>query len=794
MYRVLSLVLWLRSVLVVAAALSCLSARSFGQEEVPSVQKLASDLLEGSREQRREAAYRLSQMGPAAAPALDALVRALDDRDRQVWFYSIDAIANMGEAAAAAVPKLIHDLGTRDRQRWYRTAFALGRIGEPAFEQVVEALDDENEWRRAGAALALSFNPELARRARTELAEHLGDGSEFVRHQVVLAMGAAGESAVPLVLQALRSDDSVRVQTALEVVARLRPQQRDVVREVQRLAQTDDPAVRTQALSALAELRPTLNETIERLVLEALQDENNEVRFAAMDVVLAYGEDAAPLVPALASLTTQVKGERRAELAALFERLGPTAATAAQQLVLAYLQSSEMGARAALSQTIAALGPAAADAVRSVVEEQGDSAADAVQLLAPLGEAGARTLVELASSAPARVRVTALRNLAELEELPREAAEALMTAMRDKDPAVRAAALVAVAKQAERLDLDRNRVVQIAEGAARASEPDLQPAGVYALLRLAKVENAVAAARNVLQTGTPAAKRAALSAIADRSELSADLVPQVATLLREAEDPELLASALRILAAQPAEQLRPAAAEIARIASEAPNAQVRQQAGALAVKLARAGGYSAEQKLRLAASLARDREVAIRAEAARLLATIGPRKPAQKLLLDLMRDEAEAVRVEAVRACPKVYRGAEAARVLAKALEQEPEWTARREIFRTLGEMGADAVDAVPVILRRLRVRDDTADALRAIRQIRRAPKEAEPLLIQMLRSRDRRLQVTAAVLLGTYDPPPTDKSLIPRLQRILDQLPDLPQLKQAVQRTIRRIEAASRQ
>jgi HEAT repeat protein len=55
---------------------------------------------------RNAAAYEISGMGPAAAPAVPALIAALDDPEASVRFPVTVALAEIGPAAKAAVPRL----------------------------------------------------------------------------------------------------------------------------------------------------------------------------------------------------------------------------------------------------------------------------------------------------------------------------------------------------------------------------------------------------------------------------------------------------------------------------------------------------------------------------------------------------------------------------------------------------------------------------------------------------------------------------------------------------------------
>jgi hypothetical protein len=65
------------------------------------------DLQEAAAPQSRNAAaYEISGMGPAAAPAVPALITALDDPDPAVRFPVTVALGEIGPAAKAAVPRL----------------------------------------------------------------------------------------------------------------------------------------------------------------------------------------------------------------------------------------------------------------------------------------------------------------------------------------------------------------------------------------------------------------------------------------------------------------------------------------------------------------------------------------------------------------------------------------------------------------------------------------------------------------------------------------------------------------
>jgi hypothetical protein len=65
-----------------------------------------ADLKAESPQTRNAAAYEIAGMGPAAAPAVPDLIKALDDPVAAVRFPATVALMEIGPAAKAAVPRL----------------------------------------------------------------------------------------------------------------------------------------------------------------------------------------------------------------------------------------------------------------------------------------------------------------------------------------------------------------------------------------------------------------------------------------------------------------------------------------------------------------------------------------------------------------------------------------------------------------------------------------------------------------------------------------------------------------
>ena len=80
-----------------------------GEEPVTGgrpLSELIADLKAAAPATRNAAAYEIAGLGPAAKPAVPALIEALDDPDAAVRFPVTVALGEIGPEAVAAVPRL----------------------------------------------------------------------------------------------------------------------------------------------------------------------------------------------------------------------------------------------------------------------------------------------------------------------------------------------------------------------------------------------------------------------------------------------------------------------------------------------------------------------------------------------------------------------------------------------------------------------------------------------------------------------------------------------------------------
>jgi hypothetical protein len=149
-------------------------------------------VLTGQRDRnpdvRRAAAWVLTQMGAAAAPARGALGSALDDDDR--------IVRGLAAIALRQVPE----------------------IGEPEGDALLAHLRDEDENVRMVVANAIAAHPDVARRGMAQLitAAQVPGEHRHVLRSVATALGAIGPDATAAIpaLEALAAEPLIRWQAA----------------------------------------------------------------------------------------------------------------------------------------------------------------------------------------------------------------------------------------------------------------------------------------------------------------------------------------------------------------------------------------------------------------------------------------------------------------------------------------------------------------------------------------------------------------------------------------------------
>jgi len=200
---------------------------------------LLKDLKAENVDVRRAAANRVLLADRATQEkALPLLIEILEgDKDGQVRLAVLDSLASLGPAAEPAIPALVKTLktdfggrGSEATHQDYRSALALSAIGEPAVEGLRGLLGEKKESVRAEVIMSLGRIGPPAKAAVPDLIPLLTDQSERIRREASVALAGIGEAAIGPLVEAAEGADAIARRMALEGLGRCGPPFWDVPR------------------------------------------------------------------------------------------------------------------------------------------------------------------------------------------------------------------------------------------------------------------------------------------------------------------------------------------------------------------------------------------------------------------------------------------------------------------------------------------------------------------------------------------------------------------------------------
>lgn len=461
-------------------------------------------------EARRVAAWGLGRLGPAAAPAIPALVTVTVDVEATVRDAALGALAAIDpawarrEEAHQAIPALIAALKSHFGEVSEAAVRTLHLIGAPAVPAIADALAQGEDTpdkvfllrilarvgpsaaealpgltralgsqflqTRIAAAVALTALGPLAAPAVPQLVAGLADQYADGRQAVAACLarvGAAAEPAMPALLPLLADRESRVRDAAAAALQRIGPQAVPGLiaivetRDVQRLKAWAESVARVSwwytKLDADTILDPAKVATglsweaydlmAERARLEAAQE-------AALRVLGNLGPAAAPAAPAIVgALADRNPSVTLAAIHAL-ARVGLATAGAAPALVQLLVHESkairEAAAKAlAQSDQAWAAEPGVAEALTALAKRLSGSGAAgqaALEALVALGPGAVPTLTQTLAAGDRIAREQAARALGRIGPAASAAIPALTRALQDPHPWVQKEAAAALAQ------------------------------------------------------------------------------------------------------------------------------------------------------------------------------------------------------------------------------------------------------------------------------------------------------------------------------------------------------------
>ncbi len=295
-----------------------------------AVGDLANDLKSPEAPRRQRAAQILGRLGPAAVPAVPALLeRAQAEPAATVY---AEALAQIG---TPALPPLLQALSTAKKGSDDRTWVfrALNEMGAPALSGLAEALRSPTPAVRAGAAAALQGMPLEKHPAVKRLLELTPDPDATVRAASLRTL-ADVRSERPAIIEklnlALKDPDPAVRKAAAIGLATAGAVEKLGVDGLQALLSEPDPETQRTAIRALGALganaRPAVPALIQRL-------SNPEQKSSALEALTLIGPAAAEAVPALINIAGTKKDQ---DLVTAYPALAAIGAPSAPALPLMY--------------------------------------------------------------------------------------------------------------------------------------------------------------------------------------------------------------------------------------------------------------------------------------------------------------------------------------------------------------------------------------------------------------------------------------------------------------------------
>lgn len=230
---------------------------------------------------RTSAAWALGRIGPEAVPAVGPLTKTLASRLPSVRRHSARALGRIGPAALEAIPALTRSLGDEDHAVRINAALALWQIdGHPqAVPALVDLLQEETPTTAYRAAVALGEIGPDAESAADALVEALGHGDGDVRRVSARTLGRMGQVAIPSLRETLNRRESIAGRGAVEALGWMTPSEETIALLIGTLADPS-PIVRASAARALGRFGPEAAAATSTLI-QAVNDPEAMVRDAA---------------------------------------------------------------------------------------------------------------------------------------------------------------------------------------------------------------------------------------------------------------------------------------------------------------------------------------------------------------------------------------------------------------------------------------------------------------------------------------------------------------------------------
>lgn len=347
--------------------------------------------LKGPDKLQIAAARSLGRLGPAGAPATEALTAIVKKGEARTAPVAAESLAELGDRGARSLLALVAE---DEEKIWSAANTGLLRVRSPlAVPALVAGLRDERNPVRQAAALTLGQIGPAARDAVTPLVAILRDPRSDIREAAAAALARIGPPAVASLAKALADLDTEGMRRAVAALESVGPQARDAAPALRRLLEERTSPLALDVCRALLAIDGTQGET----VLEPLLAKVHQARGvpdgserAAAELLGAVGKPAVP------GLRRALRSDRPAVISCALQGLRALRAKSdaldALPEVLAVIKGPQPRLRLEALVLLQEMGPGARDGLVVVVRALDDAELgvrlEALRALAALDIAG----------------------------------------------------------------------------------------------------------------------------------------------------------------------------------------------------------------------------------------------------------------------------------------------------------------------------------------------------------------------------------------------------------------------
>jgi HEAT repeat protein len=246
---------------------------------------------------RQQTCEKIGWLCLAHRDAVDALARALRDKEPDVRRAAANALAQLGQRASAAVPALIAFLESGDAAR--------GTVETPLAMRLPQTANL--------ALLALGNIGPAARPAVPVILRRFPTSDKQTQREMLLCLAGIGPAAregAATLAKAMRSGQPEFRMTAACALLCVAPEDRAAAALLNDALKGKEKEARGQALRACVEVGPTSTALVAAL-RALLEDEDEYTRIGASEALGRIGPGAAAAVPALEKLLTRADDHMR---------------------------------------------------------------------------------------------------------------------------------------------------------------------------------------------------------------------------------------------------------------------------------------------------------------------------------------------------------------------------------------------------------------------------------------------------------------------------------------------------